>query len=180
MQKCCINRKNVEGNAIVIPKWTFRIHFLRHGFSCCKFSFFPKLVNQSIIKTSFQLYLQSRMKWRGSRLLKHFLQFMLMIIAWFTALSRISDYKHHWSDVLAGSVIGILFAFLVVSCFYRNSTKCNNANIFTIPQVNFVSDFFVTSNDKILPTSQQDVSGMRSSSTTVVTQIQANGSHSSS
>lgn len=89
-------------------------------FLAVSLSFFQN--RQAFNETYFQLYLQYRMKWRGSRLLKHFLQFMLIIIAWFTALSRISDYKHHWSDVLAGSVIGILFAFLVVSFGYRNST----------------------------------------------------------
>lgn len=41
------------------------------------------------------LYLHSRMNWDGSRLLKPFLQFLLIMMAWFTALSRISDYKHH-------------------------------------------------------------------------------------
>lgn len=61
-----------------------------------------------------QLYLQSRMTWRGSKLLRHALQFMLIMIAWYTALSRISDYKHHWSDVLAGSAIGSLCAVIVV------------------------------------------------------------------
>ncbi|XP_055921774.1 putative phosphatidate phosphatase isoform X2 [Eupeodes corollae] len=59
------------------------------------------------------LYLQSRMNWKGSKLLKHFLQFLLIMIAWYTALSRVSDYKHHWSDVLSGMTIGALFAVIV-------------------------------------------------------------------
>lgn len=55
------------------------------------------------------------MTWHGSKLLRHFLQFALIMIAWYTALSRVSDYKHHWSDVLAGSAIGSLVAVVVVS-----------------------------------------------------------------
>lgn len=41
------------------------------------------------------LFLQARMNWKGSKLFKHFLQFAFFSMAWFTALSRISDYKHH-------------------------------------------------------------------------------------
>ena len=57
------------------------------------------------------------MTWRGSKLLRPFLQFLFIMIAWYTALSRVSDYKHHWSDVLAGTVIGSLTAVVVVSKF---------------------------------------------------------------
>ncbi|KQS70778.1 putative phosphatidate phosphatase isoform X2 [Drosophila erecta] len=59
------------------------------------------------------LYLQARMTWRGSKLLRHLLQFLFIMVAWFTALSRVSDYKHHWSDVLAGSLIGTICALVV-------------------------------------------------------------------
>ncbi|XP_054088744.1 putative phosphatidate phosphatase isoform X2 [Zeugodacus cucurbitae] len=59
------------------------------------------------------LYLQSRMNWHGSKLFRHFLQFLFIMIAWYTALSRVSDYKHHWSDVLTGSTIGALTAIIV-------------------------------------------------------------------
>jgi len=62
-----------------------------------------------------QLYLQARMTWRGSKLLRHLLQFVFIMVAWYTALSRVSDYKHHWSDVLAGSLIGSICALVVVS-----------------------------------------------------------------
>lgn len=41
------------------------------------------------------LYLQHKMTWGGSKLLKHLLQFGLMVIALYTAMSRVSDYKHH-------------------------------------------------------------------------------------
>lgn len=64
---------------------------------------------------SFQIYLQKNFTWGGSKLLKPLLQFIFISLALGTALSRVSDYKHHWSDVLAGSILGISVAFIVVS-----------------------------------------------------------------
>lgn len=62
------------------------------------------------------LYLQARMTWRSTlaRAGRAVLQMALLCLAWYTALSRISDYKHHWSDVLAGAFQGYLAAILVV------------------------------------------------------------------
>jgi phosphatidate phosphatase len=62
------------------------------------------------------VYLQQRWsRHRFSSLLRHFLQFLALTMAWYTALSRVSDYKHHWSDVLAGSVQGTVVAIIIVS-----------------------------------------------------------------
>lgn len=55
------------------------------------------------------------MTWDGSKLLKHTLQFIAIVAALFTAMTRVSDYKHHWSDVLTGLVIGSVYACVVVS-----------------------------------------------------------------
>ncbi|XP_045452539.1 putative phosphatidate phosphatase [Melitaea cinxia] len=58
-------------------------------------------------------YLEKRMVWRGTRVLRHTLQFAAVMLSWFTALSRVSDFKHHWSDVLAGYFVGLTLAVLV-------------------------------------------------------------------
>lgn len=60
------------------------------------------------------MYLQSRFIWNYSKLLRPFLQVALLYSAYYTALSRISDYKHHWSDVLTGSIQGIIVAVVTI------------------------------------------------------------------
>ena len=61
-----------------------------------------------------QFYLQARLSWRGARLLRPLVQFLLVMIAVYVGLSRISDYRHHPSDVLAGFIQGGLTAYWVV------------------------------------------------------------------
>ncbi|XP_039591933.1 phospholipid phosphatase 3 [Polypterus senegalus] len=59
-------------------------------------------------------YLQSRFTWRGARLLRPLLQFTLIMMAFYTGLSRVSDHKHHPTDVLAGFAQGALVAYCIV------------------------------------------------------------------
>ncbi|XP_042900351.1 putative phosphatidate phosphatase [Parasteatoda tepidariorum] len=76
------------------------------------------------------LYLQSCMCVKGNKLLKPFIQFILIMMTWYTALSRISDYKHHWSDVLIGFLLGTLVASINVFCVsdFFNKRKQENEN----------------------------------------------------
>ncbi|XP_047426046.1 phospholipid phosphatase 1 isoform X2 [Mugil cephalus] len=60
------------------------------------------------------LYLQARLQVYWARLLRPTLQFFLIAATVYTGLSRVSDYKHHWSDVLTGLLQGALMALLVV------------------------------------------------------------------
>ncbi|KAL6107502.1 plpp3 [Pungitius sinensis] len=60
------------------------------------------------------LYLQSRFSWRGARLLRPLLQFTLLMMAFYTGLSRVSDHKHHPTDVLTGFVQGAMVACCIV------------------------------------------------------------------
>ncbi|XP_029584403.1 phospholipid phosphatase 3 [Salmo trutta] len=69
-------------------------------------------------------YLQARLSWRGARLLRPLLQFLLVMIAVYTGLSRISDYRHHPTDVITGFIQGGLTAYWVA--FYISSMFKNN------------------------------------------------------
>ncbi|XP_060546678.1 phospholipid phosphatase 1 isoform X4 [Pantherophis guttatus] len=68
------------------------------------------------------LYLQARMKNDWARLLRPTIQFGLVASSIYVGLSRVSDYKHHWSDVLTGLIQGALVATLIavyVSDFFK-------------------------------------------------------------
>ncbi|XP_066134632.1 phospholipid phosphatase 2 isoform X4 [Saccopteryx bilineata] len=60
------------------------------------------------------LYVQARLCWKWARLLRPTVQFFLVAFALYVGYTRISDHKHHWSDVLVGLLQGALVAGLTV------------------------------------------------------------------
>ncbi|XP_072314097.1 phospholipid phosphatase 2-like [Eucyclogobius newberryi] len=60
------------------------------------------------------LYIQARMQGKWTRLVRPTIQFFLVLFAVYVAYTRVSDYKHHWSDVLVGLLQGALIAILIV------------------------------------------------------------------
>ncbi|XP_068166550.1 phospholipid phosphatase 1-like [Antennarius striatus] len=62
------------------------------------------------------LYIQARLSSQWARLLRPTIQFFLIATAVYVGLTRVSDYKHHWSDVLTGLLVGGLVAILTVFC----------------------------------------------------------------
>lgn len=62
-----------------------------------------------------QLYVQARLAAKWARLLRPTIQFFLVAFAVYVGYTRVSDYKHHWSDVVVGLLQGALVAVLNVS-----------------------------------------------------------------
>ena len=58
-----------------------------------------------------QMYLQQRLV-VDSLLARHWLQLVLVIMAAMSSVSRVTDNRHHPSDVWAGAGIGIFVALL--------------------------------------------------------------------
>ncbi|XP_061599668.1 phospholipid phosphatase 2 [Cololabis saira] len=60
------------------------------------------------------LYIHARMQGKWTRLVRPTIQFFLVAFSLYVAYTRVSDYKHHWSDVLVGLLQGALIAVLTV------------------------------------------------------------------
>lgn len=70
-----------------------------------------------------QFYLQSAMDLNEFGLIKSTLQVLIASAAFYTGLTRVSDYKHHWQDVLAGLLQGTLVAAVVSQCLWPAFNK---------------------------------------------------------
>ena len=64
-----------------------------------------------------QFYLQLRLDLSFSYLLKPLFQLILVMLASFCCVSRITDHKHFVSDIAAGAVIGSIFAWITVGAW---------------------------------------------------------------
>lgn len=60
------------------------------------------------------LYIQARMRGKWTRLVRPTIQFFLVAFSLYVGYTRVSDFKHHWSDVLVGLLQGALIAVLTV------------------------------------------------------------------
>uniref|UniRef100_A0A3Q3BMB3 Phosphatidic acid phosphatase type 2D n=1 Tax=Haplochromis burtoni TaxID=8153 RepID=A0A3Q3BMB3_HAPBU len=100
---CCIQKPKLMCN-IWLRLWIFSF---RKSF----FSGHASFAMYTMLYLAF--YLQARLSWRGARLLRPLIQFFLVMIAVYTGLSRISDYRHHPTDVLTGFIQGGLTAYWV-------------------------------------------------------------------
>lgn len=63
----------------------------------------------------FQMYITNTIKAKGTRLAKPVLCLGLMCLAFLTGLNRVAEYRNHWSDVIAGFLVGISIAVFLVS-----------------------------------------------------------------
>ncbi|KAJ8374433.1 hypothetical protein SKAU_G00050130 [Synaphobranchus kaupii] len=76
------------------------------------------------------LYVQARLVAKWARLLRPTIQFFLVAFAVYVGYTRVSDYKHHWSDVLVGLLQGALIAILnvcyVSDFFKQRPPRCSN------------------------------------------------------
>ena len=76
-------------------------------------------------------YIQSVVDSRKFGLLKPTIQVLIISAAFYTGLTRVSDYKHHWQDVLAGLLLGTTVASLLCSqvwpSFYKTYTSLNSS-----------------------------------------------------
>ncbi|RXN06040.1 phospholipid phosphatase 2-like protein [Labeo rohita] len=73
-----------------------------------------RIVSRENISEDQNLYVQARMASKWARLLRPTIQFFLVAFAIYVGYTRVSDYKHHWSDVVVGLLQGALVAVLTV------------------------------------------------------------------
>uniref|UniRef100_A0A3P9KYY7 Phospholipid phosphatase-related protein type 5 n=1 Tax=Oryzias latipes TaxID=8090 RepID=A0A3P9KYY7_ORYLA len=70
------------------------------------------------------MYVTYTVQAKGTRLAKPVLSLGLMCLAFLTGLNRVAEYRNHWSDVIAGFIIGMAIAtFLVVSVVHNFKGK---------------------------------------------------------
>jgi len=84
-------------------------------FVCLPFIIYKLTVTKCRVFLCVQLYVHARMQGKWTRLVRPTIQFFLISFSLYVGYTRVSDNKHHWSDVLVGLLQGALIAVLTVS-----------------------------------------------------------------
>lgn len=69
----------------------------------------------SVRECVFQMYITSTIRTKSSRLAKPVLCLGTLCAAFLTGLKRVSEYRNHCSDVVAGFILGASIALFLVS-----------------------------------------------------------------
>lgn len=92
------------------------------------------------------LYVQARMQGKWTRLVRPTIQFFLVAFALYVGYTRVSDFKHHPTDVVVGLLQGALIAVLTVRyvsdffkqrpprCTHKETTETENLECKPSPQ----------------------------------------------
>lgn len=67
-----------------------------------------------LVSVLFQMYITSTIKTKSSRLAKPVLCLGTLCTAFLTGLNRVSEYRNHCSDVIAGFILGTAVALFLV------------------------------------------------------------------
>ena len=68
----------------------------------------------SLVSLPLQMYITSTIKTKSSRLAKPVLCLGTLCTAFLTGLNRVSEYRNHCSDVIAGFILGTAVALFLV------------------------------------------------------------------
>lgn len=106
------------------------------------------------------LYLQSRLSWNRLPPLKHSIQAFLLYGAVYTCLSRITDHKHHPTDVLTGAILGFFVAAvaaLLVTDLFKTKGSFGSTNSKIVRDYTFNND-----NNNSLPNNNRSINNSQS------------------
>lgn len=80
----------------------------------------------------YKIYLEARLVLQRTRIVKSVIQLIAFIAAWHTCMSRVSDFKHHHSDVIGGALIGLSVALFIVNLILKLKTQPSNALLLNV------------------------------------------------
>ena len=72
------------------------------------------------------------MQGKWTRLVRPTIQFFLIAFAVYVGYTRVSDFKHHWSDVVVGLLQGALIAVLNVSEKEEGRSGCASCTLYLV------------------------------------------------
>ena len=78
------------------------------------------------------MYITCTVKAKGTRLAKPVLSLGLMCLAFLTGINRVVEYRNHWSDVIAGFIIGGAIAVFMVSTEFKADGRYQCVTLFML------------------------------------------------